>query len=363
MNSKYRHHTDEQLLLELRASHKEELGQQARLLRILEEIDRRSLHVEMGFPSLFQFCTGLLFMSEHEAYLRMTVARTARRFPVIFAMIERGELHLSAVAKLAPCLEDENHRSLLEAAVHKTKREVEEIVAAAFPKPDVAPSIRLLKTPLPPTPPASTPAPLFAPRSVEQRPTPKPETPHHTMTPLAPNRYAIRFTASTRCRDLLDRAQDLMSHRSPKTDPSEIIEEALAVLVEKLEKEKFKKTSRPRPETTEPTTPRHIPAEVKRTVHARDGGRCTYVGPEGHRCTSTAFVEFDHIVPVAKGGKSTADNLRLRCHVHNEHAARQEFGDQHMTLFALGFRPIPNGQNLGPDQVASSVAVREGNLN
>lgn len=360
MNSKYRHHTNEQLLVELRASHKEELSQQARLLRILEEIDRRSLHVEMGFASLFQFCTQLLFMSEHEAYLRMTVARTARRFPVIFEMIERGELHLSAVAKLAPCLEDENHRSLLAAAAHKTKREVEEIVAAKSPKLDVALSIRPLKAPFersrtssaPPEPVASTSAPLFASRSVEERPAPKPEPPHHTMTPLAPDRYAIRFTASARCRDLLERAQDLMSHRSPKADPGEIIEEALAVLVERLEKEKFKKTSHPRPETTEPTKPRHISAEVKRTVHARDGGRCTYVGPEGHRCTSTAFVEFDHIVPVAKGGESTTENLRLRCHVHNGHAARQEFGDEHMTLFALGFRPIPTGQDRGPDQVA-----------
>ncbi len=37
-------------------------------------------------------------------------------------------------------------------------------------------------------------------------------------------------------------------------------------------------------------------------------------------------LEFDHIVPVARGGESTEDNLRLRCRAHNQLEAERTFG-------------------------------------
>jgi len=61
-------------------------------------------------------------------------------------------------------------------------------------------------------------------------------------------------------------------------------------------------------------------------VHERDGGRCTFVGIGGHRCDETLLLEFDHIVPVAKGGKATVENLRLRCRTHNQYEADQVYG-------------------------------------
>ncbi len=63
-----------------------------------------------------------------------------------------------------------------------------------------------------------------------------------------------------------------------------------------------------------------------RAVAARDGERCTFIGDHGHRCESRAHLEYDHIVPVARGGPSTADNLRLRCRAHNQLEAERAFG-------------------------------------
>src|SRR5688500_3538337 len=143
----FRNHTDQQLLTELRTTHDRELAQQVRLLRILEEVDRRKLYAVLGFPSLFRFCLDTLHLSDSEAYLRITVARAARRFPQIFIMVERGKLHLTGVAKLSPHLDAENHTELLAAAVHKTKRQIEELIAARFPQPDVTTSIRRLPAP------------------------------------------------------------------------------------------------------------------------------------------------------------------------------------------------------------------------
>ena len=90
----------------------------------------------------------------------MRAARAARDFPVIFDMVARGELHLAAVTLLAPHLTAANHRELLAAAVHRSKRAVEELVAARFPASDVPASVRKLPAPRPaalplqPTPPA-----------------------------------------------------------------------------------------------------------------------------------------------------------------------------------------------------------------
>jgi 5-methylcytosine-specific restriction endonuclease McrA len=71
---------------------------------------------------------------------------------------------------------------------------------------------------------------------------------------------------------------------------------------------------------------RYIPAAVRDLVFERDGGRCTYVGSSGKRCGSTLALQLDHIVPVALGGTSTPDNLRLLCAKHNRLEAGRLLG-------------------------------------
>jgi len=49
-----------------------------------------------------------------------------------------------------------------------------------------------------------------------------------------------------------------------------------------------------------------IPNEVQMFVWQRDGGRCV-------ECGSNEFLEYDHIVPLSRGGSNTARNLQLLC--------------------------------------------------
>jgi 5-methylcytosine-specific restriction endonuclease McrA len=79
---------------------------------------------------------------------------------------------------------------------------------------------------------------------------------------------------------------------------------------------------RPRP----PARDRYIPAQVRRAVWERDQGQCTFVSSVGHRCESRRFLEFDHIDPVARGGRATVEGMRLRCRAHNQYEAERTFG-------------------------------------
>lgn len=61
----------------------------------------------------------------------------------------------------------------------------------------------------------------------------------------------------------------------------------------------------------------HIPVDVRQIVVARAYGRCEY-------CQSVAeyaiqSFDIDHIVPVSRGGTSTADNLAYACSGCNGH--------------------------------------------
>jgi len=147
------------------------------------------------------------------------------------------------------------------------------------------------------------------------------------IAPLAPGRFGVQFTFGQAAHDKLRYAQALASHAVPGAALAEVFERALDAYIARLEKQKFAATSRPRPDSLRPSAnPRHVPAAVVREVCLRDEGRCTFVSEQGKRCESRDFLELDHITPVAKGGESTAANVRLRCHTHNQYEAEREFG-------------------------------------
>ncbi len=53
-----------------------------------------------------------------------------------------------------------------------------------------------------------------------------------------------------------------------------------------------------------------IPEKVRIEVWRRDGGKCA-------RCGSREKLEYDHIIPISKGGSNTARNIEMLCEKHN----------------------------------------------
>jgi hypothetical protein len=305
----------------------------ARLIAALVEMELRRLYLAQGFSSLFTYCTEALRFSEDAAYNRMKAARVASKWPLVLSRIVDGSLTVTAVRLLAGSLTDENHQQLLESARHRTKREVEQIVAALHPQPAVPSTIRKL----PPGKPASAPSVAV---SVPEPPCPKlssgttaPVPAHSSLpsprsaviAPLAPERYKVQITVSRDTHDKLRRVQDLLRHQLPDGDPAAIFDRALTVLLQDLERRKLTQTARPRPPHQSKAGSRHVPAAVRRAVWRRDEGRCAFVGQAG-RCSERGFLELPHVVPFAHGGPTTSANLQLRCRAHNLYEAEERFG-------------------------------------
>ena len=333
----------------------------AALIASLAELDARRLYLGEGCSSLFTYCTQVLHLSEHAAYGRIEAARVARRFPIVLEWLAQGALTLTALGLLAPHLTGENHRTVLEAARHKSKREIESLVAALRPQPAVPSSVRKLPSPTPPVTPfevaAATPprasVSLATPPSSDAAP-PLRVAPTSSsapvLAPLAPDRYRVQFTLNAEARALLRRAQDLMRHQVPDGDVGVVVTRALALLVERLEQMKLAATKRPRASTrASASRTRAVPAAVRRAVWARDGGRCAFVGSR-LRCTETGFLEFHHVHPFAADGEATVANIEVRCRAHNQHEANMFFGAPPTARE----RPEMSGwtTSLGPDLVA-----------
>jgi len=374
----------------------------AQLLAHLVELEERMLHLELGFSSLFAYCVEALRMSEGSAGRRVTAARVCRQFPGAFERVARGEFHLCALCALAPHLDPENEAELLDACGGKTRRQVEELLAMRFPRPDVREQIRRLpvraQPPAAPTQPnalssraidhSTSPAIAQETPPIQPNPTPLPagvtgaRGRARELEPLSTARFGVHFTADAELRALIERARALASHRLPKGDLAGLVKLMAANFVRQEEKRRFGIGARSRQVSSkpklvsaaeEPTPPggapaspgpneptqrrgrrtygdkpgRYLPVSVRREIYSRDRGRCSFVAGDGRRCTAGAFVEFDHVEPFAKRGASDTRNIRLLCRAHNRLHARNCFGKQHIAAKMAARKHVRNRGTSG----------------
>src|SRR5436190_2161641 len=280
---------------------------------------------------MLAYCMGELRLSEDAAKKRIQVARVGRTFPQVLHALAAGRVHLTGLGIIAPHVGPQNVDDLLAAAEHKSKPEIERLIAERCPRP----AIPAMVTPVGPGPdlslggegaPAHPDGPeMTCPAANEGAPAHL--RGHARVTPLSAEAYAVQFTRSQEQDERFRYLQDLLGHQVSRGDIAEVYDRAVKELIARMERVRFGACSKPRSgRQRRGSDPRHVPAELKRAVWQRDGGQCTFTSESGRRCEVRGEVEFDHVTEVARGGETTVDGLRLRCRVHNQLTAERTFG-------------------------------------
>ena len=115
------------------------------LIVCMGEVERRSLFAAAGYSSMHAYCVDVFHMSDDEAYKRIRAARLSRQYPAILTAIADGRLHLTAVTLLSKHFTQLNVDDLIEAATHRTKLQVQMLIAMRFPQEDVPTTLREIK--------------------------------------------------------------------------------------------------------------------------------------------------------------------------------------------------------------------------
>ena len=313
---------DKELIEKFGVLVKEEKEATASVVTHLAEIDRRKLYALEGYSSLFSYCVEKYHYSESEAFLRIQACRLSQSFPEVLKFLEEGKLTLTALKMISPYVTQENKNMFFERVQHKTKRELELLLAELFPQEEeVIDTIRHL------------------PQSSETQ-TAQNLTRSGTSTlskirakgiikPMTVQRVKIELSASEGLAKKIQRAKELLRHKYPEGRLEDILNEALELLLNKKDPQRKISQKEPGASLEMPmafSDTRYIPQRIKRVVWKRDEGQCSYTSPGGKKCREKNFLEMDHVHPFALGGDSTTANLRLLCRTHNQWRAEKTFG-------------------------------------
>jgi len=298
------------------------------LLHLLE-MEKRRLHIELGFPSLFAYVTKKLGYSEPAANRRIRAARAIRDFPEILEMLRSGEATLTTVCLFSRILSKENKNMLLPQLRNASREAAEAIVAYHCPQIALEEQIKPIVLA------------AIASGKCNSKVIEKTEEPVESGEKF----YELRFSVPEDTFEALSTVQSLRSSKKPNGEPlAELFTELLDGYLEKHDPERrvarrAKKgaVKRVAKVKTKQKASRYIPADVRDEVLSRDGGRCCYLAEDGTRCSSRWNLQLDHIKPFALGGGNDAANLRTVCAQHNRELARKVFGKAKLDCY-LGQR-------------------------
>jgi 5-methylcytosine-specific restriction endonuclease McrA len=269
---------------------------QAKLIDYAQKADREKLYLHLGYGSLFEYLVKGLGLSESTASNVSCVARVAVKAPQIKEELNKGLLGIAKIRKFCPALQKASEEEIitkaaawLEKAKTMSTRELENEVAKVSEAPRRKDSLR--------------------------------------KTGQNNNHFSADFTDEDRT--ALERLTDIVSQK--KKSCLSISESLMVVVREYIERydpqkkaareqERKEKKSTQDSSVTEPTEKsgrQTIPSAIVHEVNRRDGGQCTYTGPDGNRCECNRFLHFHHIKPVSRGGKNTAENLITLCAAHH----------------------------------------------
>ncbi|MES3037928.1 MAG: HNH endonuclease signature motif containing protein [Bdellovibrionota bacterium] len=292
------------------------------ILHHFREIERRRIFSSLGYKSLFEMAVKKFGYSEDQAYRRISAMRLLKDLPELESKINSGEIslmHMSIAHNLFRKekkfhnqeVSKEDKISFLEKVANQSTRETEKI-ALSF---------------------SSEPASL------------KPDRVHV----VSDSKVELKFLASSDLLEKIEKLKGLLAHQNPNLNLGELFENLCDLGLKELDPAKTGALQKRRIKVATETKRKSrklkvlkvevdpemgIPskelaeskAQIRRGVFRKADNRC-------ENCRSSYALEIDHIHPQAKGGTSTAENLRLLCRSCNQRAAIKEFGISKMDRF------------------------------
>jgi hypothetical protein len=333
-----------------------------KILQHLREIERRRLFSDLGYRSLFDYAVGELKYSEGQASRRIQAMRLLKELPQVEEKIAKGSLKLSNMQQAQSFFrniqQNEPRRMITPAEKLEVLKKLEDKSVRDGQK-------ELLKL------------------------EPERALPKEKERLITPSTTEVRFLMSDDLKAKFENVRSLLGAKGAKMNYAELFDAMAALSAAALEAKRFGKKrsqkggtdnttneskkeaplatseatvstddihgcvavlgansssekkceenlSAPEKEvplaTSQVTTTklknlrdsdvsasRYISKNLKHQVWQRDGGKC-------QQCGSRQSLNYDHIHPVALGGESTLENLRLLCFFCNQRASAKHFG-------------------------------------
>ncbi len=267
------------------------------LIEILQKVIQKNVFVELGYSSLFNYCTDALKLSHDTAYSLWKIAAKGLEVPELKERIARGTISISNARKIVPHITRENSEVWLEKAQTLSQRELEKEIVKENPAAKV----------------------------------------RETIKPVAEGLSSIQILLNEKAEKLWRHAKELQMQEAQSAVSN--LELQIALLENFIEsKDPVRKAQRAaaRAQKRQRKSPdvlgvrpkgaslagrqlrEPIPAAVRHAVNLRDQRQCAALLPNVQRCTNRSFLEVHHCEPVSRGGTNTADNLQTLCSVHHK---------------------------------------------
>lgn len=330
---------DNDLLFQTKTLIKKERELLTKILAHLREIDRRKLYCDLGYGSLFEYAVKELNYSEGQAGRRIQAMRLIKEIPQVEKSIAKGELSLSNVSQaqsLFKTLAKEEQKPLkrnekmnvLNHLKNKSTRDGQKALFKLHPQ---------------------------ACSTVKEK-----------ERAISDEATELKLVINDALKQKLEKVRTLLGVKGAHMSYAELLNEMATLSIDSLEKKKFGKKrvetemgskevkekieSKDREKSPATTAPeersarasrdsksnRYLSKNLQHQVWRRDKGACT-------NCGGTKLLNIDHIKPVALGGESHLENLRLLCFQCNQRAAIKVFGKSKVRNRSRG-----GGRCVGP---------------
>tara|TARA_Y100000590_G_scaffold283855_2_gene319393 strand:+ start:79392 stop:80237 length:846 start_codon:yes stop_codon:yes gene_type:complete len=254
------------------------------LLEHLQEVQRRRLYADLGYSSMFKYLTRELKYSEGAAVRRVNTLRLSNKVPAVKKLIQSGELSLEVASKaqnFSQNLSPTKTKQILQKLKFKSNDEAKRILNDFTQGDTAAMPLRDIKK------------------------------------PISNSQTRVHLTLENKTLNLLEKFKAIKKFNS---------DEALLFLLNLGFEEIDSKIQITK--NSKGTQGRSIPSNVKKEILKRSNYICEFKG-----CDEIKNLEFEHIIPFAKGGLHTLENIKLYCRTHNQRSAIKAFGQLKMDQY------------------------------